>query len=85
MLDPIRHIDPESIKDMESFRDIVKLLLNIVEQQSSQIDQLGQENQELRDEINRLKGEQGKPKFPKPKAPVSKDISSEKHRRKKNH
>jgi hypothetical protein len=85
MLDPIQHIDPESIKDKESFRDIVKLLLNIVEQQSAKIDQLVQQNQELRDEINRLKGEQGRPKFPKPNPAKGKDISSEKHRRKKNH
>ncbi|MCB9297291.1 MAG: hypothetical protein H6559_29820 [Lewinellaceae bacterium] len=55
MLDPIRHIDPSSIKDIDTFRDIVKLLLNIVEQQSDQIEQLRQENQELKDEINRLK------------------------------
>ena len=85
MLDPIRHIDPSSIKDQDTFRDIVKLLLNIVEQQSGQLEQLRQENQELKDEINRLKGEQGRPKFPKPKGPATSDISSEKRRRKKNH
>ena len=84
MLDPIRHIDPWSIKDMESLRDIVKLLLNIVEQQSDQLEQLRQENQELKDEINRLKGEQGRPKFPKAKEGAARDISSEKKRRKKN-
>ena len=84
MLDPIRHIDPSSIKDMESLRDIVKLLLNIVEQQSDQLEQLRQENQELKDEINRLKGEQGRPKFPKAKEGAARDISSEKKRRKKN-
>jgi len=83
MLDQIRHINPGSIEDIESFRDLVKLLLNMVEQQSEQIEQLGQENQELKDEINRLKGEQGRPKFSKPKPSVAKDISSEKHRRKK--
>ena len=83
MLDPIRHIDPSSIKDIESFRGIVKLLLNIVEQQSSLIEQLRQENQELKDEINRLKGEHGRPKFPKAKPEPAKDISSEKQRRKK--
>ncbi len=85
MLDAIRHIDPSSIKDIESFREIVKLLLNIVEQQSEQIDQLKQENQELKDEINRLKGEQGSPKFRGSKDSGLKDISSEKRHRKKNH
>lgn len=83
MLDPIRHIDPGSIEDITSLRDIVKLLLNIVEQQSEQLEQLRQENQELRDEINRLKGEQGQPKITKSKASAGRDISSEKHRRKK--
>jgi len=33
MLDPIRYIDPLYIKDTDAFREIVKLLLNIVEQQ----------------------------------------------------
>jgi hypothetical protein len=83
MLDPIRHIDPSSIKDIDSSRDTVKLLLNIVEQQSEQLEQFRQENQELKDEINRLKGEQGRPKFPKAKEPAAKDVSSEKKRRKK--
>ena len=84
MLDPIRHIDPSSIHDIDSFRDIVKLLLNMVEQQSEQVEQLRQENQALKDEVNRLKGEQGKPKFPKANPAAAKDISSEKQRRKKN-
>lgn len=84
MLDSIRHINPESIKDIDSFRDIVKLLLNIVEQQSEQFEHLRRENQELKDEINRLKGEQGRPKFPKAKQERAKDISSEKYRPKKN-
>jgi hypothetical protein len=85
MLDSIRNIDPSSHNDIETLRDIVKLFLNIVEQQSDQIEKLRQENQELKDEINRLKGEQGKPKFPKTKPASPKDISSEKRRRKKNH
>lgn len=84
MLDSIRHINPESIKDIDSFRDIVKLLLNILEQQSEQFEHLRRENQELKDEINRLKGEQGRPKFPKAKQERAKDISSEKYRPKKN-
>ena len=80
MLDTIRHIDPSSIEDIEASRSIVRLLLNIVEQQASQIKQQAQEIQNLRDEINRLKGEHGKPKFDKAKDSSSKDISSEKHR-----
>ena len=85
MLEPIRHIDPSSMQDLESLRDVVKLLLNIVEQQSANLDRLEQQNQELKDEINRLKGEQGRPKFPKAKSDGSnKDISSEKKRPRKN-
>jgi len=38
-------------------------LLNVIEQQSTMVRDLQIKNQELRDEINQLKGEQGKPKI----------------------
>jgi hypothetical protein len=68
----------------ENARELVKRLLNMVEQQSREIRELRVENQRLRDEVNRLKGEQGKPdikgnKVSSPKA----DHSSETERRKK--
>lgn len=65
-------------------KDGVYLLYNLVEDMSSTIRALQTENQKLRDENNRLKGEQGKPDV-KPQnrgsKGVSKDISSEKERR----
>jgi hypothetical protein len=63
------------LKDDASLRQTVLLLLNHLESQHKEILELKKENQQLKDEINRLKGEKGKPvilansKFPK-------DISS---------
>ena len=53
-------IDPSQIPD-PAVRALVVLLLNVIEDQQRQIAELRAENQRLRDEINRLKGEQGKP------------------------
>ena len=76
MLEKLSNINPDLVQD-EQIKSMLKLLLNIVESQQSEISSLKETNQALRDEINRLKGEQGKPKFnPKNK---SKDISSERH------
>ena len=74
------HIDFDSVPDTE-VQDKIMLLINIVEQ-------LAQENQELKetvrllnDEINRLKGEQGRPTIRSKKQAA--DISSEPERKKK--
>jgi hypothetical protein len=58
----------------------VSVLLNLLEELASENARLRQENQMLKDEINRLKGEQGKPEI---KANIRKDgnISSEQERR----
>jgi len=53
-------------------------LLNVIESQQKQLEQQKLLIQELRDEIARLKGEQGKPKI-RPNTP--KDISSDKQRK----
>jgi hypothetical protein len=45
----------------ENAREIVKRLLNMIEQLSGEGRELRIENQWLRDEVNRMKGEQGKP------------------------
>lgn len=45
----------------ENARELVKRLLNMVEELSREVRELRVENQRLRDENNRLKGEQGKP------------------------
>jgi len=55
------------------------LLLDKVEELSGLVSLLQAENQKLRDEINRLKGENGKPNF-RPQT-GSKDVSSEKERK----
>jgi len=53
-------IDLSSIQD-EHLRGIVELLLNAIEYLSKENDALRKKVQEQSDEINRLKGEQGKP------------------------
>jgi regulator of replication initiation timing len=68
----------------ENARELVKRLLNVVEQLSREVRDLRVENQRLRDENNRLKGEQGKPNIKGNKAPAPKtDHSSELERHKK--
>jgi hypothetical protein len=69
------------IKDPEA-RRVVQLLANLYEQSLTDIDTLRAENQRLKDEINRLKGEQGKPNIKpnKPASPTS-DHSSEPQRK----
>jgi len=68
----------------ENARELVKRLLNMVEQLSGEVRELRVENQRLRDEVNRLKGEQGKPDIKGNKAASPKaDHSSEPERHKK--
>ena len=57
-------------------------LFNIIEELASENRTLKKENQQLRDEVNRLKGENGKPDI-KPNRRHSENISSEKERNKK--
>lgn len=68
----------------ENARELVKRLLNMVEQLSREVRELRVENQRLRDENNWLKGEQGKPNIKGHKAASPKtDHSSEPERHKK--
>lgn len=72
----------ESLGDIEdaSVRAAFQFFKNALEQAIAQIQALQLENQQLRDEVNRLKGEQGKPIIrPQTKAQDG-DISSEKER-----
>jgi hypothetical protein len=67
-------------------RQVVQQLANLLEQALTDIDLLRAENQRLKDEINRLKGEQGKPDIKKSKpAPAQTDNTnhSSEARRKK--
>ena len=77
-------IDLSRIQD-EQTRELIVRLLNLIEQQAGIIRELQAKVQELRDEINRLKGEQGKPNIKGnksgPKTPQN--HSSEKERRSK--
>ncbi len=57
-------------------RQVMSILLNLVETLVSESEGLKNENQTLKDEINRLKGEQGKPHI-KPNIKNDGDISSE--------
>lgn len=72
-------IDLKSIQD-ENLRGCIILLFNAVEQLSRENGELRKENQKLRDEINLLKGEQGKPDI-RPQKGKNKDISSELERK----
>jgi hypothetical protein len=74
----VEAFDPNSIED-EGLRQMFIALMNVVETLSSKLAQKDEEIQQLRDEINRLKGEQGKPKI-KANNPTT-DLSSEKERR----
>src|SRR5258708_6592063 len=73
----IKSIDLEALEP--NFKTLFSLLMNKIEEQDKLINELRAENQQLRDEVNRLKGEQGKPSI-RPQAP-SKDISSEPERK----
>lgn len=72
------NIDLSAILE-EKTRELVKRLLNFIEQLSSNVCEARAEIQRLRDENNRLKGEQGKPNIKANKVEVSKDHSSEKN------
>lgn len=73
-------IDMNQIKD-PSAREGMVLLMNLVEELSTENQRLRIENQQLRDEIKRLKGEQGKPDIKANKAKEATQHSSEKERR----
>jgi hypothetical protein len=77
-------LDLDCIPDPATRHAVVRLL-NLVEQLYAQALLLREENQRLQDEINRLKGEQGRPSFPKPRPKGSSqgkdtDLSSEQER-----
>ena len=69
----------EKIEDTKT-KKIVSVLYNLVEDVVSDNTNLLKENQSLKDEVNRLKGEQGKPDV-KANKKKDGDISSEKERK----
>lgn len=82
MLDELNPIDLSNIQG-ENARELIIRLMNLIEAVSADLRDAQAEIQRLRDENNRLKGEQGKPniKANKPKPPPS-NYSSEQERRK---
>jgi Transposase IS66 family len=61
-------------------REVIRRLMNLVEQLSAENQQLREKVQQLQDENNRLKGEQGRPKVPA-RRPEPAEHSSEAERR----
>src|SRR3989440_1083972 len=75
----LEDVDPTTIED-EDLRQVFISPMNLVEHLSVKVADQAEEIQRLRDENNRLKGEQGKPKIlPNTKANTA--LSSEKERR----
>lgn len=73
--------DPHQFQDVEGMQQAIVRLLNLVEELKQENEQLRAMVQQLRDEISRLKGEQGKPDI-KPNKQESNNHSSEKERQK---
>ena len=73
-------LDLTGIQD-ERARALIVRLLNLLEDQAADLRAAQDQIQRLRDEINRLKGEQGKPDVKPNKAPPATDHSSERERR----
>lgn len=74
--------DPETIQNLEGARRAIRALLNLVEELQAENQALRQAGAELRDELNRLKGEQGRPQIkPDKKKSEGTDHSSEQERR----
>ncbi|MCY7329941.1 MAG: hypothetical protein LH618_15410 [Saprospiraceae bacterium] len=61
MNDSVKHIDPSKLSAAKDLRQTVIMLLQVIEEQGALIKSQAEELQKLRDEINRLKGEKGKP------------------------
>jgi hypothetical protein len=74
----IKEFDPRSMQEQD-LRQAVLDLMNVVDKRDGTIAEQAAEIQRLRDEVSRLKGEQGQPKIKANKPTV--DLSSEKERR----
>ncbi|MGZ7049649.1 MAG: IS66 family transposase [Methanobacterium sp.] len=72
-------INPDEISDKKD-AEIIRILLQIIEKLTEDVQALKTELQKTRDELNQLKGERGKPKIPISKQKPN-DFSSEKERK----
>jgi len=77
-------IDINNITDLDEAIDCIRTLLNVAETLNHEILELKRQNQELRDENNRLKGEQGKPKIKPKKTPPNNILLKKNGKGKKN-
>ncbi|MBW1798843.1 MAG: transposase [Deltaproteobacteria bacterium] len=73
-------LDINNIRNLDDALEVIRKLLNLVETLNQEILELKSHVQKLRDENNRLKGEQGKPKI-KPNKKTPSQYSSEKERK----
>lgn len=81
----LEDFDLQSIQDLEGARQAIAQLLNLIEDLTADLREAQAESQRLRDENNRLKGEQGKPAIKpnqKQASPKQGNHSSEHERRK---
>ena len=79
----LEDFDLQSIQDLEGARQAIGQLLNLIEDLTADLREAQAEIQRLRDENNRRKGEQGKPKIKpssKPAPSSSAEHSSERER-----
>jgi len=77
----LENLDLNNIQDIQEARECIVMLLNLVESLKSDNRELREQVQRLRDEINRLKGEQGKPNIrPRKRKRTSSNHSSERER-----
>ncbi|NQE52561.1 hypothetical protein C5S29_03130 [ANME-1 cluster archaeon GoMg3.2] len=77
------NIRPDEIAD-ERLAEVIRILFQLIEDLSEENEKLKAENQELRDAINLLKGEQAKPDTKPSRKKPNEDISSEEERKPKN-
>jgi hypothetical protein len=71
-----------SIMDLDKAREAIGRLLNLIEKLQQENQELKSLNQQLRHELHRLKGEQGKPHIKPNRKTPDKNFSSEKERKK---
>jgi len=77
----LENLDLNNIQDIQEARECIVMLLNLVENLKSDNRELREQVQRLRDGINRLKGEQGKPNIrPRKRKRTSSNHSSERER-----
>jgi cell division protein FtsB len=76
IFDEISTLDLASLQD-DSLKNTFELMLNLIEDLQQEALKLKAVNQSLRDEINQLKGEQGRPTIKPNTKSDSRDISTQ--------